>query len=144
MESPRRTELSVDSCSVRHQGNCCASTSEIPATWISIRTLGAERCSCDNTAALARHKHTWVSLRAQRDMFRRKDCCVLTPGAQLDLFPCARRPVHATILLHSHAVSTLGSLSVCKKTFSGKTAAAFSRREHGWISLCAQEDMLMR
>ena len=70
LEAPLRTELFVDSCSVRHQGNCCASTREIPATWVSIRTQGAGRCSCDKTAALARHKHTWISLRAQRNMFR--------------------------------------------------------------------------
>ena len=118
-ESPLRTELFVDSCSVRHQGNCCASTREIPATWISICTQGTERCSCDKTAALARHKHTWISLRAQKDMFRRK-------------------------LLRSHATSTLGSLSVRKKTCSGKTTAAFSRREHTWISLREQRDMFHR
>ena len=64
VESPLRTELFVNSCSVRHQGNCCASTRKIPATWISICTQGTERCSCDKTAALARHKHTWISLRA--------------------------------------------------------------------------------
>ena len=76
VESPLRTELFVDSCSVRHQGNCCASTRKIPATWISIRTQSTE---------LARHKHTWISLRAQRNMFRRKDCCVLTLRAHLDV-----------------------------------------------------------
>ena len=92
VESLLRTELSVDSCSVTHQGDCCASTREIPATWISICTQGTERCSCDKTAALARHKHTWISLRAQRDMFPRKR------------------------LLRSHAASTLGSLSVRKQT----------------------------
>ena len=101
-------------CSVCHQGNCCTSTREIPATWISIRTKGTERCSCHKNAALARHQHTWISLRAQGDMIRQKDCCVLTPGAQLDLFPCADRHVHATTLLRSHAVSTLGSHSVRK------------------------------
>ena len=53
-------------------------------------------------------------------------------------FPCARRPVHATKLLRSHATSTLGSHSVRKETCSGKATAAFSRREHTWISLCAQ------
>ena len=101
-------------------------------------------CSCDNTVPFARCERTWISLRAQKDIFRRKDCCVLTPGAQLDLSPCARRPVHATTLFHSHAVSALGSLSVRKKTFSGEKIAAFSRREHSWISLRAQEDLFMR
>ena len=78
VESPLRTELFVDSCSVRHQGNCCASTREIPATWISIRTQGAERCSCKTTAASSRREHTWILLGAQGGKFRRKDCCVLT------------------------------------------------------------------
>ena len=66
VESPLRTELFADSCSVRHQGNCCASKRDTLATWISIRTQGTERCSCDKTAVLARHKHTWISLRAKR------------------------------------------------------------------------------
>ena len=141
---PLRTEFFVDSCSVRHQGNCCASTREIPATWISIRTQSTERCSCNKTVSLAHHKHTWICLPAQRDMFRRKDCCVLTPRAHLDLVPCANRPVHATTVLRSHATSTLGSLSVRKETCSGKTTAAFSRREHTWISLRAQRDTFHR
>ena len=58
MESPLRTEQFVDSCSARHQGNCSASTREIPATWVSIH---------------CKAQHTWISLRAQTDMFRRKD-----------------------------------------------------------------------
>ena len=78
-----------------------------------------ETCSCDNTAAFARCEHTWISLRAQRDMFWRKNCCVLTPGAQLDLSACANRHVHATTLLRP-------------------------RCEHTWISLRAQRDMFRR
>ena len=119
VESPLRTELFVDSCSVRHQGNCCASTREVPATLISIRTQGTERCSCDKTAAFARQKHTWISLSAQRDMFRRKDCCVLTP-------------------------STLGCRSMRKQTCSCDNTAAFARCEHTWISLRAQRGMFRR
>ena len=138
VESALSTKLFADSCSVRHQGNCCASTREIPATWISIRAQGTERCSCDKTAALAHHKHTWISLRAQRDMFRRKDCCVLTPGAHFDLFPCANRHVPAKRLLRSHAASTLGSRSVRKGTCPIEKTAAFSRCEHTWIFLRAQ------
>ena len=84
VESPLRTELFVDSCSVRHQGNCCSSTREIPATWISIRTQGAE-------------------------MFMRQDCCARTPQAHLDLSACAKRHVPPKRLLRSHATSTLGS-----------------------------------
>ena len=47
-------------------------------------TLGShsvrnETFSCDKTAVFSRRKHTWISLRAQRDMFLRKDCCDLVP-----------------------------------------------------------------
>ena len=79
---------------------------------------------------------------AERHVPGRKDC--LTPQARLDIFPCANRHVHATTLLHSHAVSTPGSLSVRKEACSGEKSAAFSRREHSWISLRAQDDMFMR
>ena len=118
VESSLRTDIFVDPCSVRHQGSCCASTREIPATWICMRTQGTERCSCDKTAALTRHKHTWISLRAQkkacsgkkivalsrrehtwialRAQATRQDCCTLTPRAHLDLSPCANGHVHAT------------------------------------------------
>ena len=120
VEPALRTELFVDSCSVTHQGNCCTSTRETPATWISIRAQATKRCSCDKTAALTRHKNTWISLRAQRDVFRRKDSCVLTPRARCDFAPCANRHVPAKRPLHSHAVSTLGSLSVRKKTCFGE------------------------
>ena len=124
-------------------------------------------CSCDNTAALARCEHTWISLPAQRDrhvpakrlrrshaastlgclsvhnMFMRQHCCVRTLWAHLDpshldAFPCASRHVHAITLLRSHAVSTLGSLSVRRETCSGKKKAAFSRSEHTWMPFRAQ------
>ena len=173
VESPPRTELFVDSWSEKHQGNCCASTREIPATWISIRTQGTERCSCDETAAVARHKHTWISLRAQRHMFRRKDCCVLTlraqldlspranrnmfmrqhccdltPGAHLDLSPCAsKKTCSCDRLLRSHAGSTLGSPSVRKVRYvpaKRLLTAAFSRRQHSWISLRGQRNRFHR
>ena len=39
---------------------------------------------------------------------------------------------------------TRGSLSVRKETCFGKKTAAFSRREHTWISLHAQRDMFHR
>ena len=104
---------------------------------LSVRKLA---CSCDNTAAFASCEHTWISLRAQRDMFRRKNCCARTLRAHLDLSPCARRPVHATTLLRSHAVSTLRSHSLRKEACSGEQTAVFSRREHTWISLRAQRD----
>ena len=80
-----------------------------------------ERCSGEKTAAFSRREHSWISLRAQ-----------------------ARRHVHATTLLRSHAVSTLGSLSVRKEACSGEKTAAFSRREHSWISLLAQRYIFHR
>ena len=97
------------------------------------------------TAAFARCGHTWISLRAQKNMFRRKDCRVLTPRAHLDLSPCAsKNTCLCDRLLRSHAVGTLGSLSVRKETCSGEKTAAFSRREDSWVSLRAQEDLFMR
>ena len=85
-------------------------------TWIFFQK---KTCSCDSTAAFARCEHTWISLRAQRNMSRRKDCCVLTLRAHLDLFPN-------------------------KKTCSCDNTAAFARCEHTWISLRAQRDMSRR
>ena len=156
----------MDACSGRHQGNCCASTREIPATGISIRTQRTEifscdkrchavstfgsrsvrkrTCSCDNTAAFARCEHTWISLRAQRCVFRRKNGCLLTPGAHLDLAPCAKRRVPSKRPLRSHAASTLGSVSVRKKTCSCDNTAAFARFGHTWISLRAQRCVFRR
>ena len=102
VEAPlRRRELFVHSCSVRHQTNCCASTREIPATWIPIRTQGTERCSCDKTAALSRRKHTWISLRAQRDMFHRKHCCDLALPLKIDEF-YLRTPDPVSTLKRAH------------------------------------------
>ena len=139
----------------------------------TLGSLGVRKqtCSCDNTAVSARCEHTWSSLRAQKDMFRRKNCFILTPGAHLDLALCAKRNVPSKRLLRSHsagtlgslcvrkqekkicscdrlrrshATSTLGSLSVRKKTCSGKATSAFSRREHTWIALRAQRGMFHR
>ena len=85
----------------RH-GGILGSQSTRKKTWISIMinkqvhaikkllrsraagTLGShsvrnETSSCDKTAAYSRRKHTWISLRAQRDMFLQKDCGVLAP-----------------------------------------------------------------
>ena len=142
MESLLRTELFVDSCSIRHQGNCCASTREIRHLDLDPHATHREMFMRQDCCARTPQAH-WISLRAQRDMFRRKDCCLLTLRTHLDLFPCAGH-VHATRLLCSHAVSTLGSLSVRKETCFGEKTAAFSRREHTWISLRTQRDMFHR
>ena len=77
-------------------------------------------------------------------MFMRQDCCANRPQAHLDLSPCTKRQVASKRLLHSHAASTLGSLSVCKQTCSCDNTAAFARCEHTWISLRAQGDMFRR
>ena len=136
VEAPLRTEPFVDSCSARHQGNCCASTCETPATRTSIRTRLTK-------------------------MFMRQDCCARTPQAHLDLSPCAQRHVpakrllhltprahldlspcvHATTLLHSRAVSTLGSLPTRKLTCSVEKTAAFcirTPRAHLDLTPCAK------
>ena len=119
------------------QQDCCARTPQahldlslraqrnVPAKRLlrshAASTLGSlsvrkQTCSCDNTAAFARCEHTWISLRAQRDMWR-ENSCVLTPGAKLDLSPCARKKTcSCDRLLRSHA-------------------------KHTWISLRAQKDM---
>ena len=141
VESPPCTELFVDSCSVRHQGNCCANTRGIPATWISIRTQSTDRCSCDNAAALARHEHTWICLRAQKDMFRRKDCCILTTVESLSV----RKQTCSCDNTAAFAPREHTWISVRKKTFSGEEAAAFSRHNTlGSLSVRKQEDMFMR
>ena len=79
-----------------------------------------------------------------KNMFRRKNCCALSPRAHLDLFPCAKRHVPAKKLLHSHAASTLGCLSVRKETCSCDNSVEFARCEHAWTSLRAQKDMFHR
>ena len=152
VESPLHTELFVDACSVRHQGNCARAHAKSPPLGSPsahkaqryvhatrrryARTPQAhldlsereETCSGEKAAAFSRREHTWISFRAQtnmfmrqhaatfarceqtwislrvqRDMFRRKGCCVLTPRAHLDLFPCANRHVPAKRLLRSDA-----------------------------------------
>ena len=121
VESPLRTELFVDSCSVKTSGQLLCEHLRNP------RHLDLH----------ARTKH--------REMFMQQDCCARTPQAHLDLSPCAKRHVPAKRLLHSHATSTLGSLSVRKQqdVVMGQTAA-FSRHTHTWISLRAQTDIVMR
>ena len=85
-------------------------------------SLREEACSGEKTFAFSRREHR----------------------AHLDLSSYANRHVHATTLLRSHAVRTVGSLPVRKETCPGETAAAFPRREHSWISPRAQRDMSQR
>ena len=61
-----------------------------------------------NPRHLDLHPHT-----RHRKMFVQQDCCARTPQAHLDL-------------------------SLCKEACSDEKTAAFSRREHTWISLRAQ------
>ena len=104
VEFPLRTELFVDSCSVRHHaGQLLREHTRNPRHLdLHLHTRHREMFM-RQTAVFARHKHTWISIRAQRDMFRRNDCCVLTPRAHLDLFPCAKRHVPSKRLLRSRA-----------------------------------------
>ena len=86
----------------------CENTREIPATWISICTQGTERFSCDQTAALARHKHNWISLRAQKDMFRRKDCCDLALPPKIIDFDL-RTPDPISTVKRAHVPDAIGN-----------------------------------
>ena len=107
---------------------------------------------CDNTAALACCEHTWISLRAQRDMFRRKNVAFsrrerkktcscnnaaafarcehtwISLGAQRDM---CRRKDCCVLTPRAH-------VDLAQETCSIEKTAAFSRREHSWISLRAQ------
>ena len=145
VESPLRTELCVDSCSVRHQGNCCASTREIPATWISLRAQARRHVHATDCCGCMPQAHLDLSPCAKRHVHA-TDCCGCMPPAHLDLFPCASKTKTCSCdrLLRSHAVSTLGSRSVHRETCSGEKTPAFSCREHSWISLRAQENLFMR
>ena len=113
-----QAHLDFSPCATRHVPAKRLLRSHATSTLGSL-SVRKQTCSCDNTAAFARCEHTWISLRAQGDMFRRKNCCLLTPG-------------------------TLGSLSVRKKTCSCHNTAALARCEHTWISLRARKGMFHR
>ena len=98
-------------------------------------------CAKRTTAAFLRREHTWISFRAQTDMFMRQQCCIRTSPLHLDLAPFAKKHVPAKRLLRSHAGSTLRSLSVRKKTCSCDNNAAFARCEHTGVPLRAPRDM---
>ena len=138
MESPLRTELLLDSCSERHQGNCCASTREFPATWI---TQGAERCSCDSTAAFARHRHTWISLSVRKETSSGEETAAFSRRKHTWIFFCAQTDMfmRQTVVLSRHKHTWI---SLCAQTdmFIRQTAA-FSRHKHTWISFRVQGDM---
>ena len=136
-----QAHLDLSPCAKRHVPAKRLLRSHAASTLASL-SVRKQTCSCDNTAAFARcehtwtcqrvmfrrkvaafsrREHTWISLRAQRDMFHRKDCCVPTPPAHLDLSPCASR-----------------------KTCSCDRLLRFARHNHTWISLRAQRDMFHR
>ena len=109
------------------RGNCYPSTRGTPAAHRTFRGLMFSKTSgqllrehARNPCHLDLHPHT-----RRKEMFMRQDCCARTPQAHLNLSPCANRHVHATTLLRSHAVSTLGSHSVRKETCSIEKTAAF-------------------
>ena len=66
----------------------CCMCSHATSTLGSL-SLRKQACSGAKTAAFSRHERTWTSPRAQKDMFRRKECCALAPRAHLDPSPCA-------------------------------------------------------
>ena len=105
-----------------------------------------ETCSVEKTAAFSSREHTWISLRVQATRHvHATGCCVRTPHARtLGSISVLKQTSPAKRLLRTYAASTLGSRSVLKETYSGKTTAAYSRREHTGISLRAQGDMFHR
>ena len=101
-----RAHLDLSPCAKRHvpAKKCCFLTLKpqldlspcarrpVHATTLlrshAVSTLGShsvrrETCSFEKTAAFCR-EHTWISLRAQKDMFHRKDCCDLAAPPQID------------------------------------------------------------
>ena len=86
-----------------------------------------ETCLCDKTAASSRCKHSWISLAA----------------GTLGSHSVPMRHVDATRLLHSHATSRLGSLSMrketcsCEKTVATKNCCVLTRRAHLDLTPCA-------
>ena len=114
-----RHNLDLSPCAKRHVPAKRLLRSHATSSFGS-RSVRKEACCIEKTAAFSRHKHTWISLRAQKGMFRQKN------------------------LMHSHAASTLGSRSVRKQTCSCDNTAAFSRHEHTWTSLRAQRGMFRR
>ena len=157
---PLRTELCVDSCSVRHPGNCLREHTRHPRHPHTGRKEMFMRQQC-----CTRAPQPLLDLCAQRNKFQRKDCCVLTPRAHLDLFPCTNRHVPATTAAFARCEHTWISLRAQTDMFMrqhccvlmpraqldlspcanrhvpAKKIAAFSRRENSWISLRAQKDM---
>ena len=134
-----QAHLDLSPCAKRHVPAKRLLRSHAASTLGSLSVRKQEDMFMRQTAAFACHRHTWISLRAQRDMFQQNDCCVRTPPAHLDLSPCAsKKTCSCDKLLRSHATGTVGSLSVRKETYSGEKTAAFSRRQHTWISLRAQ------
>ena len=94
VESPLRTRPFVDSCSARHQGNCCASPSAHKA---QINVHATRLLRSHATGKLAS-----LSVREETCSGKR-NCCVLTPRAHLDLALCANRHVPSKRLLRSRA-----------------------------------------
>ena len=132
----------------RH-GDTLGSQSTRKKTWISI--MINKQVHAIKTAAFSRCGHTWISLRAQSDIFMRQDCCVLTLQAQLDL----SRGGHTWISLRANATCSCDKTAAFSRrkhtwislranaTCSCDKTAAFSRRKHTWISLGAQRDMFV-
>ena len=96
VESPLCTELIVDSCSVRHQGNCCASTNETPAPLGSLSAQQAQRDVHATRLLRSRHLRSHATSTLGSFSVRRETCSDKTA-------PCAKRHVPSKILLRSRA-----------------------------------------
>ena len=70
--------LDLSQCAKRHVPAKSLLRSHATST-LGTRSVRKLTCSCANTAAFARCEHTWISLRAQTDMFMRQHCCIRTP-----------------------------------------------------------------
>ena len=99
-----QAHFDLSPCAKRHVPSERLLRSHAASTLGSLSVRKQEDMFMRQTAASARHEHTWISLRAQGDMFRQNNCRVLTPRAHLDLPPCAKRQVPSKRLLRSRAV----------------------------------------
>ena len=78
-----RAHLDLAACAKRHVSSKRLLRSHAGSTLGSQSVRKQEDMFMQQAAAFARQEHTWISLRAQKDMFRQSDCCVLTQRAHL-------------------------------------------------------------
>ena len=98
-----QAHLDLSPCAKRHVPAKSLLRSHTASTLGSLSARQQDDMFMRQTVAFARHNHTWISLRGQRDMFRQNDWCVLTPRAHLDLGSCAKKHAPSKRLLQSRA-----------------------------------------